>query len=121
MVKRCSVCNHLSRSEIDRGLMQAVPYRALAGQFNLSPSALCRHTKHLARALDAPAPPSGSVPARGTARRAPIPPSPQPSPPGGGRGRKRPRQRVERGFKEHRLEACATKNKLWWAVPTLQG
>ncbi len=53
MVKRCSVCNHPSRPEIDQGLMAAVPYRTLAGQFGLSPSALCRHTKHLARALDA--------------------------------------------------------------------
>jgi hypothetical protein len=32
--------------------MQGVPYRSLAGQFGLSPSALCRHTKHLARQLD---------------------------------------------------------------------
>ncbi len=48
MVQRCSVCSHPSRPEIDRGLMQGVPYRTLAGQFGLSPSALCRHTKHLA-------------------------------------------------------------------------
>ena len=52
MVQRCSVCSHSSRPEIDRGLMQGVPYRSLAGQFGLSPSALCRHTKHLARHLD---------------------------------------------------------------------
>ncbi len=52
MVKRCSICNHPSRPEIDRGLMNAVPYRALAGQFGLSPSALCRHSKHLARHLE---------------------------------------------------------------------
>ena len=49
---RCSVCSHSSRPEIDRGLMDGVPYRSLAGQFGLSPSALCRHTKHLARHLD---------------------------------------------------------------------
>jgi hypothetical protein len=49
---RCSVCSHPSRPEIDRGLIQGVPYRSLAGQFGLSPSALCRHTKHLARHLD---------------------------------------------------------------------
>ncbi|MCX5890567.1 MAG: hypothetical protein NTY36_14135 [Deltaproteobacteria bacterium] len=53
MVKRCSVCNHPSRPEIDRGFMQAVPSRALAGQFDLSPAARCRHRQHLARALDA--------------------------------------------------------------------
>ncbi len=52
MVPRCSVCSHPSRPEIDRGLMQGVPYRSLAGQFGPSPSALCRHTKHLARQLD---------------------------------------------------------------------
>ena len=52
MVQRCSVCSHPSRPEIDRGLIQGVTYRSLGGQFGLSPSALCRHTKHLARALD---------------------------------------------------------------------
>jgi len=49
---RCSVCSHPSLPEIDLGLMQGVPYRSLAGQFGLSPSALCRHTKHLARHLN---------------------------------------------------------------------
>jgi hypothetical protein len=52
MVPRCSVCSHPSRPEIDRGLINGVPYRSLGGQFGLSPSALCRHTKHLARQLD---------------------------------------------------------------------
>jgi hypothetical protein len=52
MVQRCSVCSHPSRPEIDRGLIDGVPYRSLGGQFGLSPSALCRHTKHLARHLD---------------------------------------------------------------------
>ena len=52
MVKRCSICSHPSRPEIDRGLRAAVPYRTLAGQFGLSPSALCRHGKHLARQLE---------------------------------------------------------------------
>lgn len=53
MVNRCSVCKHPSRPEIDRGLRAAVPYRTLAEQFGLTPSALCRHTKHLARAIEA--------------------------------------------------------------------
>ena len=52
MVQRCSVCSHPSRPEIDRGLINRVPYRSLAGQFGLSPSALCRHTRHLASRLD---------------------------------------------------------------------
>jgi hypothetical protein len=51
MVKRCSVCSLPSQAEIDRGLLAAVPYRTLAGQFDLSPSALCRHKNHLARRL----------------------------------------------------------------------
>ena len=49
---RCSVCAHPSLPEIDRGLIQGLTYRSLAAQFGLSPSALCRHTKHLARRLD---------------------------------------------------------------------
>ncbi len=53
MVKRCSVCNHPERMEIDEGLRAAVPYRTLAGQYNLSPSALCRHARHQALALEA--------------------------------------------------------------------
>ncbi len=52
MVKRCSICNHPSRPEIDRGLMARVPYRTLAEQFGLSPSALCRHSRHLSSQLD---------------------------------------------------------------------
>jgi hypothetical protein len=53
MVKRCSVCNHPARPEIDQAIMAGLPYRTLAAQFDLSASALCRHTKHLALALDA--------------------------------------------------------------------
>ncbi len=52
MDKRCTVCNHAERPEIDRLLIRGVPYRALAEQFGLSSSALRRHTKHLGRALD---------------------------------------------------------------------
>ena len=52
MVKRCSICNNPSRPEIDRGLMVRVPYRTLAAQFGLSPSALCRHGRHLSSQLD---------------------------------------------------------------------
>ncbi|MCX5890568.1 MAG: hypothetical protein NTY36_14145 [Deltaproteobacteria bacterium] len=37
--------------EIDRGFRQAVPYRALAGQFDLAPAALCRHTQRPAGAF----------------------------------------------------------------------
>jgi hypothetical protein len=47
MNKRCSVCNHPSRAEIDRGLLTGVPYRPLAAQHGLSPSSLSRHLRHL--------------------------------------------------------------------------
>jgi hypothetical protein len=49
MPKPCSVCSHEKLEEIDRALMAEVPYRTLAAQYGLSPSALCRHMKHLAR------------------------------------------------------------------------
>jgi hypothetical protein len=52
MNKRCTVCNHSDLPEIDRELIRGLPYRALAEQFGLSSSALRRHTKHLAGALD---------------------------------------------------------------------
>ena len=48
---RCSVCNHASLPDIDRGLLAGVPLRTLAGSYALSPSALFRHTKHLSRQL----------------------------------------------------------------------
>jgi len=51
MGKRGSGCSHPSLAEIDRRLLAAVPYRTLAGQFELSTSALCRHKKHLPRRL----------------------------------------------------------------------
>lgn len=44
---RCTVCHHPSRPEIDRALIDAVPYRTLAATYDVSPSALCRHIKHL--------------------------------------------------------------------------
>jgi DNA-binding transcriptional ArsR family regulator len=47
MNKRCSICNHPSRAEIDRGLLNGVPYRPLAAQHGLSPSSLSRHLRHL--------------------------------------------------------------------------
>jgi hypothetical protein len=52
MALRCSICSHPSRSEIERGLTAGISYRTLAGQFGLSISALCRHSKHLAHQRD---------------------------------------------------------------------
>jgi len=51
IMKRCTVCAHPAKDEIDRDLQAGVPYRTLAAQHGLSASALFRHTKHLARAL----------------------------------------------------------------------
>jgi hypothetical protein len=48
---RCTVCHHPSRPEIDRALIDGVPYRTLAAAHGLSASALCRHTKHLRHQL----------------------------------------------------------------------
>ena len=48
---RCTVCNHPSRPEIDRALIDGVPYRTLAAAHGLSASALCRHTKHIRHQL----------------------------------------------------------------------
>jgi DNA-binding transcriptional ArsR family regulator len=55
MDPRCTICNHPSLMEIDHRLMAGEPRRALAADFDLSPSALSRHLKHLRRALDASA------------------------------------------------------------------
>jgi hypothetical protein len=48
---RCTVCNHPARPEIDRALIDGVPYRTLAAAHGLSASALCRHIKHLRHQL----------------------------------------------------------------------
>ncbi len=53
MSNRCTICTHDSREEIDRALLAGVPYRTLAARYALSPSSLCRHTRHLARYLEA--------------------------------------------------------------------
>jgi hypothetical protein len=52
MSKRCTVCNHPMRGLINQDLLNGVPYRKLAAQYNLSPAALSRHTRHLARNLE---------------------------------------------------------------------
>jgi hypothetical protein len=48
---RCTVCNHPSRPEIDRALIDGVPLRTLAAAHGLSASALFRHTRHLRHQL----------------------------------------------------------------------
>lgn len=53
MDKRCTICTHEKRAEIDRGLMAGGSLRSLAAQYELSVSSLSRHSKHLRRALAA--------------------------------------------------------------------
>jgi hypothetical protein len=49
LVPRCSICQHEATAEINRGLSAGIPYRTLAAQYGVSPSALSRHTKHIDR------------------------------------------------------------------------
>lgn len=49
LVPRCSICKHEAVAEINRSLLAGVPYRTLAAQYGVSPSALSRHTKHIDR------------------------------------------------------------------------
>jgi hypothetical protein len=46
--RRCTVCDHPQRHNIDEALVTGAPYRSVAKQFELSESAVYRHkTEHL--------------------------------------------------------------------------
>ena len=48
MPRRCTVCNHPERHNIDGALVTGAPYRSVAKRFGLSESAVYRHkTDHL--------------------------------------------------------------------------
>jgi len=47
MPRVCTVCNHPSKVEIDRMLVEGEPYRSIAKQFSLSDAAVYRHKSHL--------------------------------------------------------------------------
>src|SRR5215213_7081702 len=48
MPRRCTVCAHLQRQDIDELLVTGAPYRSVAKRFGLSESAVYRHkTEHL--------------------------------------------------------------------------
>ncbi len=47
MPRKCTVCHHPQRREIDLSLLSHVPLSSLAKQYHLSPSALSRHHHHL--------------------------------------------------------------------------
>ena len=52
MPRRCTVCDHAGRADIDRALVRGVAYRRIAKQHALSESAVFRHQKeHLPRLL----------------------------------------------------------------------
>jgi IS30 family transposase len=51
MNKRCSICNHPSRAEVDRGLMAGVSRSSLAEQYGVSKAALSRHLRHLRKEI----------------------------------------------------------------------
>ena len=51
MPRTCTVCPHPHRDEIDRRLLDGAPLRNIAKQFSLSAASLCRHNKHISKAL----------------------------------------------------------------------
>lgn len=58
MPRRCTVCDHSERGEIEAALVSGEPYRDIARQYSVSKDALARHRtehipEHLAKAQDA--------------------------------------------------------------------
>ena len=52
MPRRCTVCDHAERAEIDRALIRGTPLRDIAGHYGLTKSAVERHQKeHLPKVL----------------------------------------------------------------------
>ena len=52
MPRVCTICTHKSRAKIDKALVARRPFRAIAGQYGVSKSALVRHhDDHLPAAL----------------------------------------------------------------------
>jgi transposase len=51
MSRKCSICNHPNRTAIDKAIVSGTPIRDIAGQFNVSKSAVYRHKKHIPEAL----------------------------------------------------------------------
>ncbi len=43
MPRRCTICGHRSRANIDKALVERQPFRAIARQFTVSKDALIRH------------------------------------------------------------------------------
>ena len=52
MPRTCTICTHESRADIDQALVERHPFRHIAAQFNVSTSALVRHSDdHLPASL----------------------------------------------------------------------
>ena len=51
MSRRCTVCGHPARNEIDEAIVHDVPIRRIAAQFGLKESSLRRHRKHIRERL----------------------------------------------------------------------
>lgn len=47
MPRRCKICEHPKRTQIDKALVSGKSYRGVALQFKASPQAVYRHKKHL--------------------------------------------------------------------------
>jgi hypothetical protein len=43
MPRKCTICGHRSRAKIDQALVERRPFRDIAGQYNVSKSAVVRH------------------------------------------------------------------------------
>ena len=44
MPRKCTICAHKKRSDIDEALVERQPFRDIAGQYGVSKSALVRHS-----------------------------------------------------------------------------
>lgn len=52
MSRVCTVCNHLNRAEIETAFVSGVSYRDIAGQFQISKTAVQRHaSEHISQSI----------------------------------------------------------------------
>ena len=52
MPRPCTICSHPKRDEINRALLERLPYRTVAKHFEASPAAVFRHRQHLPAAYE---------------------------------------------------------------------
>jgi len=51
MPRTCSICNHPKREHIDQAILDGVPNRSVASQFESTYSSIDRHKAHVTAAL----------------------------------------------------------------------